>query len=89
MPKPSNAPMKVYILTPTSQLYEGEARAVNVPGTQGPFEILEKHAPIVSSLGKGVIVLTDQQGIKHRFSISKGFVEVLKNEVNVLVRPQE
>ncbi|MBK9106984.1 MAG: ATP synthase F1 subunit epsilon [Saprospiraceae bacterium] len=78
--------MKVYILTPTSQLFEGEARAVKVPGTTGQFEILEKHAPIVSSLGKGTVHVTDIKGEKHQFLITKGFVEVLQNEVNVLVR---
>lgn len=78
--------MKVYILTPTSQLFEGDARAVIVPGVQGQFEILERHAPIVSSLSKGMVTVTDAQGNKHQFEISKGFVEVLRNEVNVLVR---
>jgi len=78
--------MKVYILTPTSQLFEGDARAVIVPGVQGQFEILERHAPIVSSLSKGMVTVTDTQGNKHQFEISKGFVEVLRNEVNVLVR---
>ena len=78
--------MKVYILTPTSQLFEGEARAVKLPGIQGPFEILQNHAPIVSSLGKGIVQVTENSGEKRQFEILKGFVEVLKNEVNVLVR---
>lgn len=78
--------MKVYILTPTLQLFDGDARAVIVPGTQGQFEILERHTPIVSSLGKGEVTVTDSQGEKHQFEITKGFVEVLQNEVNVLVR---
>ncbi len=78
--------MKVYILTPTSQLFEGEARAVKLPGVQGQFEILQNHAPIVSSLGKGIVQVTESSGEKRQFEILKGFVEVLKNEVNVLVR---
>ncbi|MBK8954678.1 MAG: ATP synthase F1 subunit epsilon [Saprospiraceae bacterium] len=78
--------MKVYILTPTSQLFEGDAKSVKVPGTQGQFEILEKHAPVVSSLTVGTVQVTDSKGEKHQFAITKGFVEVLQNEVNVLVR---
>ena len=78
--------MKVYILTPEKTLFEGEAKAVKLPGSLGQFEILDKHAPIVSSLTKGTVKLTDTKGEKHLFEISKGFVEVLKNEVNVLVR---
>ncbi|HEX5626032.1 MAG TPA: ATP synthase F1 subunit epsilon [Saprospiraceae bacterium] len=78
--------MVVYILTPETQLFEGEAKAVIVPGVQGQFEILDRHAPIVSALTKGSVLVTDKQGEKHQFQISQGFVEVLKNEVNVLVR---
>lgn len=78
--------MKVYILTPTSQLFVGEASGVKVPGTQGQFEILENHAPVVSSLTKGIVQVKDSKGQKLNFDISQGFVEVLKNEVNVLVR---
>ncbi len=78
--------MKVYILTPEKTLYEGEAKAIIVPGSSGQFEILDRHAPIVSSLIKGSVQLTDNQGHKHDFPITKGFIEVMKNEVNVLVR---
>ena len=78
--------MKVFILTPEKTLYEGDAKAVKVPGIQGQFEILDKHAPIVSALSNGTVSLTDQQGEKHHFEIVKGFIEVMKNEVNVLVR---
>jgi F-type H+-transporting ATPase subunit epsilon len=77
--------MQVYILTPEKTLYEGEARAVKVPGLMGQFEILDRHAPIVSALSKGTVQLTDKKGEKHQFDISKGFVEVMTNEVNVLV----
>ncbi|MBK6545371.1 MAG: ATP synthase F1 subunit epsilon [Saprospiraceae bacterium] len=78
--------MKVYILTPEKTLYEGDAKTVKVPGLQGQFEILDRHAPIVSALSKGTVKLTDSKGEKHSFEIHNGFVEVMKNEVNVLVR---
>jgi F-type H+-transporting ATPase subunit epsilon len=78
--------MHVYILTPEKTLYDGNARSVKVPGTLGQFEILDKHAPIVSSLIKGQVQLTDTNGQKHQFEITRGFVEVMTNEVNVLVR---
>lgn len=78
--------MKVFILTPEKTLYEGDAKALKVPGVLGQFEILDRHAPIVSSLSKGTVHLTDLQGQKLHFDITKGFVEVMKNEVNVLVR---
>ncbi len=78
--------MKVFVLSPQAQLFEGHAKSVKLPGTNGQFEILDRHAPMVSSLKKGVVYVTDVQGAKHQFSIKSGFIEVANNEVNVLVR---
>lgn len=78
--------MKVTILTPVSQLYEGEAKSIKVPGIDGGLEILDRHAPIISALSKGTVSITDLKGEKHKFPIQKGFVEVIKNSVSVLVR---
>jgi F-type H+-transporting ATPase subunit epsilon len=78
--------MKVTILTPVSQLFEGEAKSVKAPGIDGGLEILDRHAPIISALGKGTISITDTKGQKHKFDIKKGFLEVIQNEVSVLVR---
>jgi F-type H+-transporting ATPase subunit epsilon len=78
--------MTVYILTPEKTLYEGSAKSVKVPGAEGQFQILDRHAPIVSALTKGTVQLTDEKGEKHSFEITKGFIEVMQNEVNVLVR---
>lgn len=78
--------MKVIILTPEKCLFEGEAKSVKVPGASGGFEILDRHAPILSALEEGEIQLTYLQGTKHKFGIINGFVEVLANEVSLLVR---
>lgn len=78
--------MKVFVLTPTSQLFEGDAKSVKLPGSSGQFEILDRHAPVVSSLQKGNIFITDTKGNKHKFAIKNGFIEVANNEANVLVR---
>ena len=55
--------MKVKITKPDSTLYEGEAKLLQLPGTGGLFEILQNHAPIISSLTKGVLrlVTTDDE----------------------------
>lgn len=78
--------MKVSILTPEKNLYEGEAKSVKLPGIAGGFEILDRHAPLISALGKGTISLTDTQGKQHKFNIVNGFVEMVKNELSILVR---
>lgn len=79
--------MQLEILTPEKKLYSGEIYGIQLPGISGSFEVLEKHAPMVSALGKGSIkVLLDKSGNNNtRFDISGGFIEVLDNRVSVLV----
>lgn len=77
--------MKVTILTPEKSLFEGNASAIILPGLGGQFEILDRHAPMIAALSKGIIKITDEKGNSQKFEISKGFCEVLKNEVSLLV----
>lgn len=78
--------MQLLVLTPEKELYKGEITSVKVPGTRGQFEILKGHAPIVSSLAKGTVRVLDAAGNKTEINIQKGFVEVLRNEVSILVQ---
>ena len=78
--------MNLEILTPERKLYSGEVYGVQMPGVSGSFEVLEKHAPLVSALKPGRIkVLKDKQNHLAHFDIQGGFVEVLNNNVTVLV----
>ena len=78
--------MRVSILTPESQIFEGEAKSIMLPGLDGKLEILDRHAPLISALAKGTISITDTKGAKHKFSIKNGFAEILRNEASILVR---
>ena len=78
--------MNLEILTPEKKLFSGEVYGVQMPGISGSFEVLEKHAPLVSALKAGRIkVLKDKQSHSSFFDIEGGFVEVLNNKVTVLV----
>ncbi len=79
--------MNLEILTPEKKLYSGEVYGVQMPGIGGSFEVLDKHAPLVSALKAGKIkVLRDKQfHTAASFEIQGGFVEVLNNKVTVLV----
>ena len=79
--------MQLDILTPEKKLYSGVVYGIQLPGISGSFEVLDKHAPLVSALGKGNIkVLLDKSGNNtNRFEVSGGFVEVLNNKVTVLI----
>lgn len=77
--------MNLEILTPEKKLYSGEVYGVQLPGTDGLFEVLDKHAPLVSALGKGNIKVLKDRTNTVSYNISGGFVEVLNNKASVLV----
>ena len=77
--------MNVEILTPEKKLFSGEVYGVQLPGITGLFEILDKHAPLVSALGKGNVKILKDKNSFENFSIQGGFVEVLDNKATVLV----
>jgi F-type H+-transporting ATPase subunit epsilon len=77
--------MILEILTPEKKLFSGEAYGVLMPGISGIFEVLDKHAPLVSALKPGrVKVLKDKNNHTVNFDIQGGFVEVLNNKVTLL-----
>ncbi len=78
--------MNITVLTPDKEIFNGEITSVKVPGTGGEFQVLKNHATIVSSLSKGKVAITKADGGKVNFSIEKGFIEVLRNEVSLLVQ---
>lgn len=78
--------MTLEILTPERKLFSGEVYGVQMPGISGSFEVLDKHAPLVSALKAGrVKVLRDRQNHVAYYNIQGGFVEVLNNKVSILV----
>ena len=75
--------MNLEILTPDKKVFEGEVTAVTVPGTMGSFQILRDHAPIISTLEDGPVVIKNKME-EQTFIIKGGVVEVLKNKIVVL-----
>jgi F-type H+-transporting ATPase subunit epsilon len=76
--------MKLEIVTPDKKLFEGEAKSLTVPGSEGSLGILNNHAPMIASLKKGTVKITDASSKIHSFDIKGGVIEVLKNNVIVL-----
>ncbi|MBC7849450.1 MAG: ATP synthase F1 subunit epsilon [Chitinophagaceae bacterium] len=78
--------MNLEILTPERKVFSDDVYGVQLPGITGLFEVLEKHAPLVSALKAGRIkILKDKNNHLTHFDIQSGFVEVLNNKVTVLV----
>jgi len=76
--------VKVEIITPEKKLYSGEANLIQVPGTQGSFEILKNHAPIISTLQKGQVKIIQHNNQPVLFDIKSGVIEVLNNTITIL-----
>jgi F-type H+-transporting ATPase subunit epsilon len=76
--------MKVEIITPEATLFTGEASLVGLPGADGALGILNNHAPLISSLGKGTVKIKDNNGKEMRFDVKGGTVEVNQNKVIIL-----
>lgn len=77
--------MILEILTPERKIFSGDVYGVQLPGISGLFEVLEKHAPLVSALKVGKLkILKDKSSIVE-YTIQSGFVEVLNNKTTVLV----
>ena len=77
--------MKVKITKPDSTLFDGDAKLVQLPGTGGKFEILDNHAPIISSLAKGIVRVVTDDGAQ-TFDIRGGVVKSQQNDLMILVQ---
>ncbi|HOT88152.1 MAG TPA: ATP synthase F1 subunit epsilon [Bacteroidales bacterium] len=76
--------MYIEIITPDKKIFSGEVSLAQFPGTDGLFEILNNHAPIVSTLTKGKIKVIDAEKQTRYFEIKSGVVEMQKNKIIVL-----
>lgn len=76
--------MRVTVISPERSLYEGEADAVVAPAFDGQVGILPRHAPFLTLLGTGVLVV--RRGPEStRFQVARGFLQVVGVSVRVVV----
>ena len=75
--------MNLEILTPDKKVFEGEVDSVSLPGTMGSVEVLNHHAPLISTLEDGKLTVRAGKN-EDVFLITGGVVEVLNNTVMVL-----
>lgn len=76
--------LSLKIVSPEKIEFTGEVDSVKVPGTKGSFEILTGHAPIISTLQKGVVEYDGKQ-----LEILGGFVSVQQDEVSLCIEKAE
>ena len=79
--------MFLEIVTPDEKFFEGEVESATFPGIDGSFQILNNHAPLISTLGTGDVHFWRMVEKKRRDTsilVEGGVVEVLNNKVTVL-----
>ena len=76
--------MNLEIISPENTIYSGNAESVRLPGLSGSFTILNRHAPIISALDKGIVSYS-VDGKEEEVKTNGGFVEVNKNNVSVCI----
>jgi len=76
--------VKLEIITPEKRLFDGKVKLVQVPGTKGSFEILNNHAPLISTLTEGKIKVITETDKQEFFDIVSGIVEVNANFITIL-----
>ncbi len=90
--------MHLEIVSPEATLFSGEVTSVIVPGTSGAFQMLNNHAPIVSTLKEGTVTIYGKMdldsSVKNKFKqidanttlfeISSGAVEMRNNKLILL-----
>ena len=76
--------MHLEILSAEEKIFSGDVDSVIFPGSKGQFQVLNNHAPIISSLQKGKIDYI-KNSKKISVEIKGGIVEVLKNNVSALI----
>ncbi len=80
------------VVTPEKVFFDGQMLSILCPGGGGSFGVLVNHAPIISTLRPGRLVLTSPKGEKQFFTIGPGFLDVKNNEVTLVtekVTPEE
>ena len=77
--------MKLEIITPNGVIFDDEVKQVTLPGSEGEFGVLPKHATLVSLLDTGVIVIEKADGSEVAVAINSGYVKVDEEKTTCIV----
>ena len=77
--------MKLEIVTPSGVIFDAEVKQVTLPGSEGEFGVLPKHATLVSLLDTGVIVIEKADGSEVAVAINSGYVKVDEEKTTCIV----
>ena len=82
------ATMTLEIITAERQLYGDEVEMVVAPGVDGQLGILPRHAPLMTMLQPGELLIR-KDGADTYLIVTGGFMEVIGNKVTILADAAE
>lgn len=72
------------LVSPERLVISRAVEMVVVPGTEGYFGVLPRHAPLISTLDAGVIDIYEGGSVVDRIFVAGGFAEVTEERCTVL-----
>jgi F-type H+-transporting ATPase subunit epsilon len=72
------------LVSPEKLVFSGDVEAVVVPGTEGEFTVLKHHAPLISTMKPGIVVIDETPAKKLRLFVRGGFAEVAPSSLTIL-----
>ncbi len=82
------AKLRFSLVAPERELYAGQVDQVDAPGTEGDFGVLAGHAPFMTTLKEGVVVVRDGASVR-RFTVAGGFADVTFDGLTILAEQAE
>lgn len=77
--------MHLSIFSSQKPLFVGEVKSLTLPGSVAPFQVLKKHASLISTLEEGVLMYQPIKGSSVSISIQEGIVKVKDDTITVLI----
>lgn len=78
------APFRFELVSPEELVFSGKVESVVVPGTEGEFTVLKDHAPVVSSMKPGLVVIEEGPAAQTQLYVRGGFAEVSPSGLIIL-----
>ncbi len=72
------------LVGPERILFSGAVEAVELPGTEGDMTVLPGHAPVLTALKTGVVVITERPEVGKRVLVRGGFADIGATGVTVI-----
>jgi F-type H+-transporting ATPase subunit epsilon len=77
--------MRLILLSPVKTLFDGDVVSVTIPGTKGLFTVLPQHAPIITTIDKGILTINPVGDEAFSYAVEDGFADVKNDVISVCV----